>query len=80
MQDFNPNKNVTRAEFATVLSRVLYGNTYNQNWKNYYEKHIEALGNANILSNTNPGLVEARWRIMTMLYNAQNTVSNIQTS
>ena len=75
IEDFNPNKTVTRAEFATVLSRVLYGNTYNQNWKNYYEKHIEALGNANILSNTNPDLVEARWRIMTMLYNAQNSIT-----
>jgi hypothetical protein len=80
IEDFNPNKNVTRAEFATVLSRVLYGSTYNQSWKNYYEKHIEALEKANILSSTNPDLVEARWRIMTMLYNAQNTVSNIQTS
>ena len=76
IEDFNPNKNVTRAEFATVLSRVLYGNTYNQNWKNYYEKHIEALKKVNILSNTNPDLVEARWRIMTMLYNAQNSVAN----
>jgi hypothetical protein len=30
MEKFNPNKTVTRAEFATVLSRVLFGNTYNQ--------------------------------------------------
>lgn len=76
IEDFNPNKTVTRAEFATVLSRVLYGNIYNQNWKDYYEKHIEALEKANILSNTNPNLVEARWRIMTMLYNTQNNITN----
>ena len=72
IEDFNPNKTVTRAEFATVLSRVLYGSTYNQSWVNYYEKHIETLNKANILSNTNPNLVEARWRIMTMLYNAKD--------
>ena len=76
IEDFNPDKTVTRAEFATVLSRVLFGNTYNQSWKNYYEKHIEALEKANILNNTNPDLVEARWRIMTMLYNAQNNITN----
>lgn len=72
IEDFNPEKNVTRAEFATVLSRVLFGDTYNQAGKNYYEKHIEALEKANILSNTNPDLVEARWWIMTMLYNTQS--------
>ena len=71
MEKFNPNKTVTRAEFATVLSRVLFGNTYNQSWKNYHEKHIEALEKVNILSNTNPNLVEARWWIMTMLYKSQ---------
>lgn len=72
IEDFNPDKTVTRAEFATVLSRVLYGSRYNQSGVNYYEKHIEALNKANILSNTNPNLVEARWRIMTMLYNAKD--------
>lgn len=76
IEDFNPGKTVTRAEFATVLSRVLYGNTYNQSGTNYYEQHIKALEKANILNNTNPNLVEARWRIMTMLYNTQNNVVN----
>ncbi|HBB04406.1 TPA: hypothetical protein DCZ39_06000 [Patescibacteria group bacterium] len=27
--DFNPNGEVTRAEFGTVLSRALYGEQYN---------------------------------------------------
>ena len=40
-EKFNPNKTVTRAEFATVLSRVLFGNEYNQSWTNYYEKHLQ---------------------------------------
>lgn len=73
IDEFNPNKTVSRWEFATVLSRVLFGNKYNQNWANYYEKHIEALEEAHILNNTNPNLVEARWWIMTMLYNTQNS-------
>ena len=68
MENFNPNKPVSRWEFATVLSRVLYGDTYNQNWAGYYEKHIEALNKANILSDKNPDLTEWRWWIITMLY------------
>jgi len=68
MENFNPNKPVSRWEFATILSRVLYGDMYNQNWKNYYEKHIKALNNANIFSDTNPNLTEWRWWVITMLY------------
>ena len=74
IEDFNPNKTVTRAEFSTVLSRVLFGNIYNQNWSNYYEKHIDALAKANIISNTNPNLLEARWWIMIMLYKSQTII------
>lgn len=72
IEDFNPNKNVTRSEFATVLSRIMFGDKYNQNWENYYEKHIEALEKANILGNTDPNLIEARWWIMIMLYKSKD--------
>jgi hypothetical protein len=68
MENFNPNKPVSRWEFATVLSRVLYGDTYNQNWDKYYEKHIEALNKANILTNPDHNITEWRWWIITMLY------------
>ena len=68
MENFNPNKPVSRWEFATVLSRVLFGDTYNQNGSKYYEKHIEALNKANILSDKNPDLTEWRWWIIKMLY------------
>lgn len=68
MENFNPNKPVSRWEFATVLSRVLYGDTYNQNWDNYYEKHIKALNKANILNNSDHNITEWRWWIITMLY------------
>lgn len=68
MENFNPNKPVSRWEFATVLSRVLYGDTYNQNWDKYYEKHIEALNKANILNNSDHNITEWRWWIITMLY------------
>lgn len=43
---FNPLGKVSRAEFATVLSRVLYGNAYNKNGSRFYEDHIKALEKA----------------------------------
>lgn len=43
---FEPNKLVTRAEFATVFSRVLYGSKYNQDGEDWAKGHLEALKNA----------------------------------
>lgn len=40
---FNPNATMTRAEFGTVLSRALRGNTYDTQEGNYYEIHLQQL-------------------------------------
>lgn len=40
---FNPDRTVMRAEFATVLSRVLYGDLYNQSGSDFYSAHLGAL-------------------------------------
>ena len=40
IENFNPHAEVTRAEFATVLSRILYGNKYNQQGSDFYSKHL----------------------------------------
>jgi hypothetical protein len=66
---FNPSSMVTRAEFGTVLSRVLYGTTYEW-WTPFYKNHLEALKNADIITNTNPDIIESRWNIMLMLMRA----------
>jgi len=68
---FMPRLLVTRWEFATVFSRVLYGNLYNIDGANYYEKHLQVLKDAGILTNTNPSLVEARGWVVLMLYRSQ---------
>jgi len=68
---FMPKLLVTRWEFATVFSRVLYGNLYNIDGANYYEKHLQVLKDAGILTNTNPSLVEARGWVVLMLYRSQ---------
>ena len=69
LKRFNPNAFVTRAEFGTVLSRVLYGNTYdNNNNTKWREQHLNNLKKNNIISVIIPNLQEQRGWIITMLY------------
>ena len=72
LSKFLPHSLVTRWEFWTVFSRILYGNEYNVDGANYYVKHLDLLKNAGILKNTNPKLTELRGRILLMLYRSQN--------
>ncbi len=66
-KNFRPYDPVTRAEFATVLSRMLY-NTLDWTWKaKYYEPHIAKLYSKWIITKTNPNIIEKRWYVMTML-------------
>ena len=74
-QSFNPNGTVTRAEFGTVLSRTLYGTTYNGGTP-YYFNHLNALKEHNILTNTNPTLKELRGYVMLMLMRSDTKVLN----
>lgn len=70
--NFMPNDIVTRAQFATVLSRVLRWSKYNNNWEEYYRDHLRALQESNIISVIDPSLVELRWYIMLMLMRSQS--------
>ena len=68
---FMPNAVVTRAEFGTVLSRVLRWDKYNL-WTLYYTNHLQALKDAGIMTNIlNPEwTLELRGRVMLMLMRA----------
>ena len=66
--NFYPNWYVSRAEFATALSRLLY-NTEDGVDK-YYTTHINKLRKEWILTNTTPTLKEKRWFVMLMLMRA----------
>jgi hypothetical protein len=63
--NFRPHDTVTRAEFATALSRMLYwlkdGNDA------YYSTHINKLFAEGIIANKDPGLQELRGYVMLML-------------
>ena len=65
---FYPNWYVSRAEFATALSRLLF-NT--KDWLDkYYSTHISKLYKEWIIKNTDPKLREKRWYVMLMLMRA----------
>ena len=72
LKNFNPNGKVTRAEYATVFSRVLFGDKYNKSEWNYYEDHLNALKDAGILTNTTPTIQEVRGWVMLMMYRSTN--------
>ena len=61
---FNPNSYVTRAEFATAFSRVLFGGENNGNASCRYCDHMFALKKADIITNMSPDLLELRAFIM----------------
>jgi len=67
MNNFMPNDVVTRAQFGTILSRLLRGTQYAWGIP-YYEKHFQALKNAGIMTKIeHPSMPELRWRVMLMM-------------
>jgi len=70
--DFMPSKFVSRAEFWTVLSRILWWRAYEaeENSKYYYVKHLNQLKEGWVLTNIDPNLVEYRSYVILMIYRA----------
>ena len=66
LDNFDPNTIVTRAQSATVLSRVLWGSAHDGSTP-WYAGHLSALSAAGYITNTNPMLTEQRGFFMIML-------------
>jgi len=66
---FRPNDEVSRAEFVTALSRLLYQTTDGEykSTSKYYTPHMAKLYNEWIINNTDPSMAERRWYVMIML-------------
>ena len=64
VEEFMPNKILDRAEFGTIVSRLLWWDKYNiidTDHRSYYEAHLQVLKDNGILTQIeNP---EARWEI-----------------
>ena len=66
---FRPNDEVTRAEFATALSRMIYKTSdwvYKSTDK-YYTNHMKKLVEEWIITKDDPKMKELRWYVMIML-------------
>ena len=80
---FNGGDYVTRAQFGTVFSRLLFGDKYNvsdesdiyqQEWY-WYKDHLEALKENWIMTKIDgnwPNMLELRWYVMLMMQRADN--------
>ena len=67
IERFNPNGEVTRAEFGTAFSRLLFGDVHNGG-NPYYINHLQALNDADIMNNiSNPSMIEIRGYVMLMM-------------
>ena len=69
---FRPNDFVTRAEFGTFMSRLVFGDTYNSKTANdpkWYQAHLEALKEHGIITQIDmPLKLELRARALVIMY------------
>ena len=75
---FNPHGIVSRWEYATVFSRVLFGAKFNKDGEDFYTNHLEALKTAEILTNTTPSIQEMRGWVMLMMYRSSQNGEAIE--
>ena len=76
---FNPGVVTTRAQFWTILSRLLFGFTYEW-WDPYYKDHLEALKIRGIMTKIdNPkDRVELREWVRVMLMRVKDYKENLK--
>ena len=68
---FKPYDNIIRAEFWTILSRLLFSNS---DWDPYYEPHLRSLSSRGIITNPDPFKIEKRGNVFLMLMRATQSV------
>lgn len=66
LEAFNPNEVMTRKYVVTTLSRVIWGDKYD-NGDPFYIKHMQAMQNAGLVSNPDPEMVEQRINTFTIM-------------
>jgi hypothetical protein len=82
-ESFDPAGYITRAQFGTVFSRLLFGDKYNVQDESelhkiqwyWYKAHLEALKENNIMTKIDwdwPDQLELRWWVMLMMKRADN--------
>jgi hypothetical protein len=70
---FSPDVILTRAQFGTMLSRLLRWEAYNWQPGQWYEAHLKALNENGIMKKINdPTMFEKRQNVMIMFYRIAN--------
>jgi hypothetical protein len=77
LKEFEPNRILTRKEFAAVFSRILFWDKYNIDGKEYWTNHIKALKEISVLTNGDPALLAIRWWVMLMMYRTAEDAMNV---
>jgi hypothetical protein len=73
-KNFNPDGLISRAEFGTIFSRLLYGDKYNGDAEIWYRPHLNALKADAIMTKIDePEMLEQRGYVMLMLQRADHS-------
>jgi len=73
-KEFNPTWFITRAEFGTVFSRLLYWKKYNGDAEIRYRPHLNALKMDGIMTKIDePDMLEQKWYVMLMLQRSDHS-------
>ena len=77
-RNFDPNNYVTRAEFGTVLSRLIFANKYNTaDSVHRYNKHLQILQQIQIMNDiSKPTMKELRGYVLLMLKRSNEYINN----
>jgi len=72
--NFDPNDYVDRAQFWTIMSRLIFWGKYNWNEDNRYIDHLKALKQYQIMKYIEkPAMKELRWYVMIMMQRADES-------
>jgi hypothetical protein len=72
---FSPDGILTRAQFGTMLSRLLWWSAYNGQAGQWYTAHLKALKESGIMKQIDtPTMYEKRQNVMIMFYRIANPV------
>ena len=71
IENFKPYDTVYRAEFWTILSRLIF---WLEDWFPYYQPHLHKLYETSIMKNIEPYKIEKRWNVLLMLMRAAQQI------
>ena len=72
LENFMPDQLVNRAQMITVLSRMLWGATFNEGGSTFYQKHLEKVANEQLITQKEVSTIELQSYFYLVLQRAEN--------